>query len=318
MKAFMIGATVLVLSSCGQSMTQGNPSNQLPAKTEAIANNAPSTPMPMVATSTDSERMQPHAEQIVVSSGAVEKKDYTKTLSASPRHQEWIEVDNNGKKIQTWVVYPQKSDKSKVVLLIHENRGLNDWVRNLADQVASEGYIAVAPDLLSGFSDTYKRTTDFPTEDAAIKALGSLDPKLVTEDIQAVAKYAKTISAANGQIVAAWFCWGGSQAFKFATASNDITAALVFYGSAPTNPEEFKNITVPVYGFYGSNDERINSTLPKTIEYMSAAQKKFEPITYSGAGHAFMRLGEDMNPLTSNQQARWEAWERMKTILRAE
>lgn len=192
----------LMLASCGQNVTQNDPSNQLPAKTETVAQNTP-PPMEAVVASTGSEHAQPHTEPVVTASGAVVKKDYAKILSSSPRHQEWIEVENNGKKIQTWVVYPQKSEKSKVVLLIHENRGLNDWVRNLADQVASEGHIAVAPDLLSGYSDTYKRTTDFPTEDAAIKALGTLDPASVTSDIQAVAKYAKTISASNGKIVAA-------------------------------------------------------------------------------------------------------------------
>lgn len=272
-------------------------------------------------TESGAEHAAPHPEEKSANStstGATVKKDYAKILSASPRHQEWVQIKSGSKTIHTFIVWPEKREKSKVVLIIHENRGLNDWARNMADQVAAEGYIAVAPDLLSDFSDTYKRTSDFPTEDDAIKALGTLDQVSVTWDIIAVTNYAKNMAASNGKVVSAGFCWGGSQSFRLATATPDLSAALVFYGSAPANQADLAKISAPVYGFYGGNDERINSTLPKTTEFMAASGKKFEPVTYSGAGHAFMRSGEDMNPMPANQAARGEAWERMKSILREE
>ncbi len=241
--------------------------------------------------------------------------EYTKSLSDSPRHQEWVEIDNNGKKIHTWVVYPQKSEKTKVVVLIHENKGLTDWVRNLADQVAAEGNIAVAPDLLSGFSEKEQKTSDFASEDAARTAIGQLKKESVASDIQAVAAYSKKIESSNGKVVSAGFCWGGSQSFALATKSSDLSAALVFYGSAPENKSDFANISVPVYGFYGGNDERINATLPNTTQYMSELGKSFTPITYPGAGHAFMRLGEDPAGEAANKSARDAAWLKMKEIL---
>jgi carboxymethylenebutenolidase len=240
---------------------------------------------------------------------------YTAALSNSPRHQEWVEIDNNGKKIHTWVVYPQKSEKAKVVVLIHENKGLTDWVRNLADQVAAEGNIAVAPDLLSGFSEKEQKTSDFASEDAARTAIGQLKKEVVASDLAAVTAYAKKIESSNGKVVSAGFCWGGSQSFALATTSKDLSVALVFYGSAPENKNEYTNISVPVYGFYGENDERINSTLPKTTQYMSEFKKPFESVIYPGAGHAFMRLGEDKTGEVANQTARDAAWLRMKEIL---
>jgi carboxymethylenebutenolidase len=236
-------------------------------------------------------------------------------LNDSPRHQEWVEVKRGGKTIYTWVVYPERSEKAPVVLLIHENRGLNDWARGMADQVAEAGSIAVAPDLLSGFDQTHKRTSDFADEDAARTAIGQLKPEEVSADLQAVVDWAKTIDASNGKIVSAGFCWGGAQSFQLASASADLSAAMVFYGTGPTDPAAYERIKAPVYGFYGGADERVNATVPQSKERMGAAGKTYEPVTYAGAGHAFMRLGEDPNGEPANVAARNAAWERMKGIL---
>ncbi|TSD00622.1 MAG: carboxymethylenebutenolidase [Candidatus Peregrinibacteria bacterium Greene1014_49] len=236
-------------------------------------------------------------------------------LNASPRHQEWVEVKNGDKTIYTWVVYPQTSEKRPVVIVIHENKGLNDWARSMADQVAEAGYIAVAPDLLSEFSAEVARTSDFPTPDDATKAIGQLTPDGVMSDLQAVSDWAKTIEASNGKLVSAGFCWGGAQSFAFAAKSDDLTAAMVFYGTGPTDASAYEKISSPVYGFYGGADARVNATIDQSAQNMTAANKTYDYKIYDGAGHAFMRSGEDPNGDPANVAARNAAWERMKQIL---
>lgn len=236
-------------------------------------------------------------------------------LNDSPRHGEWVDVNNNGKMIHTWVVYPESTEPTPVVILIHENRGLNDWARGMADQVAEAGYIAVAPDLLSEFSDAFTRTSDFPDEDAARTALGELKPERVQSDLQAVADWAKTIPASNGKLVSAGFCWGGGQSFTFATKSDDLAAALVFYGTGPTDASAYENVSSPVFGFYGGADERVNATIDASAQHMTSAGKQYDYKIYDGAGHAFMRSGEDASGDPANIAARNAAWERMKEIL---
>lgn len=255
-----------------------------------------------------------HANHSEMSSIASANADLER-INNSPRHSEWVEVKNGDKTIYTWVVYPQVSTPAPVVILIHENRGLNDWARSMADQVAEAGYIAVAPDLLSEFSATEKRTSDFADADAAQKAISQLKPEQVSADMQAVVDWAKTIPASNKKIASAGFCWGGSQSFTLATKSDDLDLAMVFYGTAPTDASAFKNIDVPVVAFYGGADERVNATINDTEKNMSAAGKTYDYEIYKSAGHAFMRLGEDPNGEAANIAARDAAWERMKEQL---
>lgn len=236
-------------------------------------------------------------------------------LNDSPRHQEWVEVKNGNRTIHTWVVYPETSDERPVVILIHENRGLNDWARSMADQVAEAGYIAVAPDLLSGFSATMTRTSDFPSDDAATTAIGQLDLHQTMSDLEAVAEWAEDIPASSGELVSAGFCWGGARSFQFATVNDDLDATLVFYGTGPEDASAYEKISSPVYGFYGGADARVNATIDGSNANMSKAGKIYEYEIYDGAGHAFMRSGEDPAGDPANIAARNAAWERMKGIL---
>ncbi len=238
-------------------------------------------------------------------------------LNNSPRHQEWVEVKRGDKTIHAWVVYPQTAEKVPVVVLIHENRGLNDWARGMADQVAEAGYIAVAPDLLSDFSETDKRTSDFENEDAARTALGQLKPEDVQADLAAVADWAKTIPASNGKLASAGFCWGGSQSFTFATKYDDLDLAMVFYGTGPADAAAYKTIKAPVEAFYGGADERVNATIEASEKAMTDAGKEFNYEIYDGAGHAYMRSGEDPGGEGPNVEARNASWERMKELLSA-
>ncbi len=236
-------------------------------------------------------------------------------LDNSPRHQEWVEIPSGGRTLYNFVVYPQVSQGATAVIVIHENRGLTDWVRLFADQLAEAGYLVIAPDLLSGFSSEYKRTSDFPSSDAARNAIYELDPEKVTADLTAVQNYVKGLPAASGKTAVAGFCWGGAQSFRFAANNPDIRAAFVFYGSPPENQDDFKRVQAPVYGFYGGDDERINATIPQTAEAMAALGKSYTYEIYPGATHAFMRKGDDPEGSAADKAGRDAAWKRLKEIL---
>lgn len=239
----------------------------------------------------------------------------TDRLNDSPRHQEWVTVQNGDRDVRVFVVYPETSAKVPAVLVIHENKGLNDWARGMADQLAEAGYIAVAPDLLSEFDATHADTASFASDDERTKALMTLDPVQVTADLEAVGEWAKALPASNGKLASAGFCWGGSRSFDLASKSDDLDMALVFYGTGPTDENAYQSIEAPVYGFYAGNDERVNATIPLSTTEMAEAGKTYDIETYDGAGHAFMRSGEDPSGDPANVAARNAAWERMKKVL---
>jgi carboxymethylenebutenolidase len=243
-------------------------------------------------------------------------QDWAKsTLEKSSRHQEWVEIKHDNRVVHTFVVYPESKQKAPVVIVIHEIFGLSDWARSVADQLAANGYIAIAPDLLSGFGPKGGGTGDFSSTQDTMKAISGLDPDTLTADLNAVADYGKKIPAANGKIAVAGFCWGGTQSFRFATNRKDLSAAFVFYG---TGPKDVAAITAPVYGFYAGNDARVDATIPETTAAMKSAGKKYDPVTYEGAGHGFMRAGEDpANNNPDNKKAHDQGWERWLQLLKA-
>ena len=244
-------------------------------------------------------------------------QDFVKArLEKSPRHQEWVTVKQGERTVHAFVVFPEVKNKVPAIIVIHENRGLTDWVRSVADQVAEAGYIAIAPDLLSGMAPQGGKTSDFADGDAAREAISNLPPDQVTADLNAIADYAAKLPAANGKIAAAGFCWGGRPSFRFASNRVDLSSAFVFYGNGPDNKDDVARIKCPVYGFYGGNDARVNATIPPTAELMKAASKKFEPVTYDGAGHGFMRAGEEPEAAAENKKAREEAWTRWTDLLK--
>jgi carboxymethylenebutenolidase len=241
-------------------------------------------------------------------------QDWAKArLDASPRHHEYITLKHDNRSLQAFVVYPEVKNKATVVVLIHEIFGLSDWAKEMADELAGQGFIVVAPDLLSGMGPNGGGSSAFPDRDSTTKAVSGLDASQVTADLDAAADYGKKIPAANGKVVTVGFCWGGWKSFAFATHRKDLSAAFVFYG---TGPEDVTSITAPVYGFYGGNDARVDATIPGTVAAMKAAGKKYEPVTYEGAGHGFMRAGEDpadTNP--ANKTAREQGFARLVKLL---
>ncbi len=244
-------------------------------------------------------------------------QDWAKArLDKSPRHLEWVKVKQGSREVNCFIAYPEVKDKATAVIVIHEIFGLTDWVRGVADQLAEAGYVAIAPDLLSGVAPGGGGTAELGGGDAVRKAISSLPPAQVTADLNAVVEYVAKLPSANGKVAVGGFCWGGSQAFRFATNNKDIKAAFVFYGSGPESALDLARIKCPVYGFYGGNDARVTSTVTKTVEAMRKEGKTYQPITYEDAGHGFMRAGEGPDATADNKHARQAAWERWQALLK--
>ena len=237
-------------------------------------------------------------------------------LEKSPRHSEWVKVKQGNREVNCFITYPEVKDKATAVLVIHEIFGLSDWVRSVTDELAEAGYIAIAPDLLSGAAPGGGGTAELGSQDAVRKAISSLPADQITADLNAVADYVTKLPAANGKLVVGGFCWGGSQTFRYATNNKDLKGAFVFYGTGPDKDEDIARINCPVYGFYGENDARVDATIPKSREMMKKAGKTYEPITYEGAGHGFMRAGEQPGAEPANKKAHDEAWKRWKDLLK--
>lgn len=248
--------------------------------------------------------------QIGAASNASAQDWAKEKLAKSSRHGEWVTLTHGDRKVETFVVYPETKEKRPVVLVIHEIFGLSDWAQELADEVAAAGYIAVAPDLLSGMGPNGGRTSSFE-QGKATEAVGKLNPDQVTADLNAAADYGEKLPASNGKLFVVGFCWGGGQSWRFATNRADLAAAFVFYGPPP-DKDAMARIKAPVYGFFAGNDARIGAMIPDATTNMKAAGKAFTPITYDGAGHGFMRAGEAPDASDANAKARQQAWEQWK------
>jgi carboxymethylenebutenolidase len=267
------------------------------------------------------------ATALLVATG-VFAQDWAKhAVDASPRHREWVNVKSGDHVVSAFVVYPEVKNKAAAVVVIHEIFGMSDWVQMLADEVAAHGYIAIAPDLLSGVGPNGGGTSSLADGTAIGKAIRDLPPDRITADLNAIADYVTKLPAANGKVSVAGFCWGGTQAFRFATNRPSLTAAYVFYGTGPESADAIAAIKAPVYGFYAGNDARVGATVAPTQQQMKAAGKTFEPVTYEGAGHGFMRAGDAPPPpatadektrtaYAGNKKARDDAWARWEKLLR--
>jgi carboxymethylenebutenolidase len=234
-------------------------------------------------------------------------------LEKSPRHGEWIDVKvpAGGAPIRTWVVYPERKDKAGVVLVIHEIFGLSDWIRGVADQLAKEGFIAVAPDLLSGKGPGGGGTASAASRDDVVKLVRELTPEETTARLNAVRDWAIRLPSTNGKTATTGFCWGGSASFAYAAAQPGLNAAVVFYGTAP---EALAAIKAPVLGNYGGDDARVTATVAPTQEAMKKAGKSYEARVYDGAGHGFLR--QQGGKEGANLKATREAWPKTLVFLR--
>ena len=236
-------------------------------------------------------------------------------LDKSPRHGEFVDVKMpDGKTvINTWVVYPERSDKAPVVLVIHEIYGLTDWIRAVTDQLAKAGYIAVAPDLISGMGPGGGGTESAKDRDEVVRLIRGLKPEETIARLNAVRDYAIHIPSADGKIATVGFCWGGTNSFLYATAQPDLQAAVVYYGTSPDSAGIAK-IKAPVLGNYGADDARVDATVPPAAEEMKRLGKVFEYEMYEGAGHGFLR--QQTGREGANMKATEKAWPKTLAFLK--
>ena len=227
-------------------------------------------------------------------------------LNTSPRHGEWVTIDAPGGQVRTWVVWPERKDKAPVVVVIHEIFGLTDWIRGVADQLAADGFIAVAPDLLSGKGKGGGGTDTFASRDDVVKAVAGLPRSEVAARLDAVRKHAIALPAANGRTASIGFCWGGATSFAWAMKQPDLDAAIVYYGPAPQEPGAIVKIAAPVLGLYGGNDERVNATIEPTRRAMTDVGDRYDTHIFDGAGHGFLRAQSGLEG--ANLRATEKAW----------
>jgi carboxymethylenebutenolidase len=225
-------------------------------------------------------------------------------LQASTRHAEWVMVPTaagSRDSIAAWVVYPEVRRNAPVVVVVHEIFGLSTWVRAVADQLAAEGYIAIAPDLLS--QERGGASTDSLPYDQARTLIRNVTPEKMQAMVTAVAQYGMALPAATKSYGIVGYCWGGSSAFTHAVFGGPgLKASVVYYGTSPTAAEIAK-VRVPVLGLYGGNDQRVNATIPVADSTMRAIGGTFVHKVYEGAGHGFLRAQEQPANLAAARQA---------------
>ena len=236
-------------------------------------------------------------------------------LEKSPRHGEWaqIKVDGADKPMPAYVVYPERKDKAPVVIVIMEIFGLSDWIRSVADQLAADGFIAIAPDLIIGKGPDDDDNESLKSSDEAPRYVRELKPEEVISRLNATRDYGKSLPASNGKTATVGFCWGGGMSFLYATAQPDLNAAVVYYGTSPKT-ETLKNVKAPVLGNYGENDARVDATIDPAKQEMQSLGKTYEPHIYPGAGHGFLRQQDGQNG--ANLKAAQEAWPRTVAFLK--
>lgn len=227
-------------------------------------------------------------------------------LEQSPRHHEWAEIALPAAgTFKAFVAYPERREKAPVVIVIHEIYGLTDWIRAVADRLAAEGFIAIAPDLLTGRGPGGGDTASFPSRDDAVKAVRELDAAQVTAALDATARHGRGLPAASGTFGTVGFCWGGAQSFSYAAAQPELGAAIVYYGTSPAD-EALVAVRAPVLGLYGADDARVNATVGPAEARMKTLGKSYDARFYAGAGHGFLRQQDGRDG--ANLAAAISAW----------
>ena len=242
--------------------------------------------------------------------GAPSAASAQERLAASSRHGEWVMVKTSATdSVRAWLVYPERRENAPVVVVIHEIFGLSNWIRSVADQLAADGFIAIAPDLLT-MKQLPNTATGEPNPDSARAAIRTLDLQSYQRDINEVAKYAMNLPAASKKYGVVGYCWGGTAVFAHALMYPEVGAVVSYYGSTPDPATQigarYANVTAPVLGLYGGNDQRVNATIARADSAMKANGKTFEHRIFEGAGHGFLRQQDGAEG--ANLKAAQEAW----------
>jgi carboxymethylenebutenolidase len=295
----------LILSlSAGPALAQAPPAPRV-LQAPSIPQ-APSAPRAASAPAAPADESLPPAEEQAKAA-----------LDKSTRHGEWVDVPMpaGGPKLRTWIVYPERKTKAPVVIVLQEIFGLTDWIRGVADQLAEDGFIAVAPDMLSGRGPNGGGTESVASRDDVVALVRGLKPDEVDARLDAVRDYAVKIPAGTGKVGTVGFCWGGGRSFGYAVHQPALGAAVVYYGGGPSDDlPSLARVKAPVLGLYGGDDARVNATIEPVAAEMKKLGKTYETEIYDGAGHGFLRAQSGREG--ANLRATQKAWPRTIAFLR--
>ena len=290
MRAQAMAIKLGLVFSCGVVACTSN--KMVPAAADSHADHAPAPSTAALATQADDKRFPPDA------AGALAR------LSASPRHGEWVIIrTGDGDSLRAFVLYPERSTKAPVVVVVHEIFGLSSWIRSVADQLAADGFIAIAPDLL-----TMKNLPDGPDSvvaPLAQAAIRTLDPAWIQKQLDAVARYGMSLPSAQQKYGIVGFCWGGGVSFAHAVHAPGLGASVVYYGVSPKTTD-LSSVRAPVLGLYGGSDARVDATIPPADSALRALGRTYSYSIYPGAGHGFLRQQTGMDG--ANLLATRAAW----------
>lgn len=222
-----------------------------------------------------------------------------------------VQYEGKAGPVFAYLARPVKAGQYPGLIVIHENRGLDDHVRDVARRFAKEGYVALAPDFLSRQGGTMKANP----KGGGLPNIRELAPgQDVAEDAEAGVRYLRVLpDVRRDRMGVVGFCWGGGMAFVTATQIRDLRAAVVYYGASPNPLDLVKNIRAPIMAHYGEKDPGINKGIPDTEAAMKKYNKTYDYRIYPGAQHAF---NNDTNPERYDAKAAKEAWERTMEFMR--
>jgi len=234
-------------------------------------------------------------------------------LAKSTRHGEWVDIKlANGPAINSFVVYPERSSKAPVVIVVHDIGGMSDWASAVGDQLAKEGFIAIVPDLLSGKGPNGGGTASLG--DQVGQTIRTLTPEDLRSRLDAVMAYGKTLPSSNGKTGTIGFCWGGGTVFNYALSQPAVSATASYYGPMPTDPTAYANAKSPILGLYGGNDQRVNANIPTAEAELKKHGVTYIPNVFEGAGHGFLRNQTAQEG--ANLKAVEQAWPKTLAFLR--
>jgi carboxymethylenebutenolidase len=225
------------------------------------------------------------------------------TVAHTSLRHEWVDIPMGTGKLHTWIEYPTGEAKAPLLLLMHYDAGLDDLQRAVADQLATDGFIAVAPDLLSGLGPKGGHYDSFPYPDEALRTLAGMKPAEARRRFKIAFEYGMKLPRANGKGASLGCGVGGTNSFRFAAEAPNLSAAVVFYGMPP-DPADVAKVHAPVLGLYGGDDPAVVATIEPTTALMNKLGKSYQYHIYPGATHFFMSYQVEGR----NGEAVAEAW----------
>jgi carboxymethylenebutenolidase len=233
------------------------------------------------------------------------------TLLHSLLQKEFVDSPMGNIKLHTWVEYPKGNAKAPLVMVMQHGPGMDDWQRALADQLALEGFIAIAVDLHSGLGPNGGNYDSFEGADEVMRATARLTQDEMQRRYEAGIEWGRKLPRWNGKVASIGFCMGGGNSFRFAAEVPELNAAVVYYGGTP-GEDLLAKIKAPVLAFYGEDDARVTAAAEPTKAAMQKLGKAFEYHVYPHATHGFLEFQD----LAGNPFATSDSWSRTIAFLK--